>query len=86
MGIRVRKVDDSFGIWDSFNCEFVNPEYLGIKKERIKEYIKENPFPKSDMYSEKEMINDIVQSSGSLLISGTEEQADWVADMIQALL
>lgn len=96
MGIRVRKVDDSFGIWDSCNCEFVNPRYLCISRERIREYIKgdantgipPHPFPasKDNWYTEEYMIGDVTNSEGSLIIPGTEEQADWIADMIQALL
>lgn len=98
MSVRVRKVDESFGIWDSYNMEFVNPSYLGISEARIKDYIKGNkefeeppqPFPKSPegefQYSEEDMIQDMTNSEGSLIIPGTEDQAYWIADMIQELL
>jgi hypothetical protein len=89
MGIRVRRVEDSFGIWDSSNCRFIDAEHLGIGVERVREYLKEHPFPKDTKdrwYSEEYMIGDVTDSQGSLIISGSLEQAEWVAEMIQALL
>jgi|GEM_PF-3194919 len=89
MGIRIRRVDDSFGIWDSYNCKFIEAEHLGIKAERVREYLKEHPFPKDskdNWYTEECMIGDVTNSQGSLIIPGSEEQAEWVADMLQALL
>ena len=86
MGIRVRKVDDFFGIWDSFNCDFINPEYLGIDVVDIVAYMRENPFPKSASYILDDMLGDVTQSSGALIVAGTKEQAEWVAELINKLI
>ncbi len=89
MGIRVKKVDDGFGIWDSFSCEFVNPATLQIKKKDIEEYMKTAPFPESSAkrpYTIGDMIYDMTTSEGSFIIPGTEEQAEWIAEMVQTLL
>mgnify|MGYP001163285193 CR=1 FL=1 len=92
MGMRVRKVDDSYGIWDSFNCEFLNPAYLNIQEQDIRDYIDgkkdgiKHPFPLSEDYTEKDMIGDVTNSEGSLIIPGTEEQAEWIADMLNVIL
>ena len=83
---RVRKVDNSFGIWDNYSCEFINAEFLGIGEKEIKSYLSKHPFPVSNLYSEKEMISDVYNSSGSLIIPGTEEQAEFVAKMIYTLI
>ena len=86
MSIDVRRVDDSFGIWDGYNCEFVNPEYLRIPKEKVREYLKDNPFPKDPDYSEENMILDLTGSSGSLLIpSKSRKTAEFIARMIRDL-
>lgn len=72
MSIRVRKVDDSFGIWFNNMCAFVDPAlHLSIREERIREYMKEYPFPMKQtkegyLYSAESMIEDITNSEGSL--------------------
>lgn len=91
MGIRVRKVDNNFGIWDSYNCEFINPKYLGITEQEILEYIKQHPYPEEPnpdgfIYSAEDMIKDLTNSEGSLIIPGTEAQAEWVSEMIYNFL
>lgn len=87
MSLYARKVDDSFGIYDGFNCEFINPEYLGITEKEIREYVKHNPFPKDKDYSLKECIGDLTGSSGSYIIpTKREKTADFIAEMIRALI
>jgi len=92
MSIRVRRVDDSFGIWFNNMCTFVDPAvHLSISEASIREYMREHPFPEEKtkegyLYSAESMIEDITNSEGSLIIPGTEEQAEWVADMIGELL
>ncbi len=89
MAIGIRRVEDSFGIWDSCNCIFMEAGHLGIKTERLREYLKEHPFPRdsrNNWYTEEHMIEDVTNSQGSLIIAGSAEQAEWVADMIGALL
>ncbi len=92
MGMRVRKVDNFYGIWDPWNCEFVNPAYLGIQEQDIRDYIngkkdgQPHPFPATKDYTEQDMIGDVTNSEGSLIILGTEEQAEWVAHMLNVIL
>jgi len=87
MSIGIRKVDDSYGIWDGYNCEFINPEYLGISEKKIRKYLKENPFPEDPEYSEKDMIFDLTNSSGSLIIHCKfRKTAEFIAQMIRDLI
>ena len=87
MAIEVRKVDDHFGIWDGFNCEFINPEYLGLSEKEIKDYLKENSFPRDPDYSEKDLIHDLTGSQGSYIVpTKKRETAEFIAKMISDLL
>jgi len=87
MAIEVRKVDNWFGIWDGFNCEFLHPEHLNFSEEEIRNYLKENPFPKDPEYSEEDMIHDLIRSQGSYIIpTKRRETAEFIAQMISDLL
>jgi hypothetical protein len=86
MSLYARRVDnDKWGYFRSFDCEFINPQHYSIAEEDIEEYCTNNPFPKSDIYSKDDMIYDITVSGGHLITYCSEEQADWIADMIYGL-
>jgi len=84
MGVRARK---GWYLYHSITCEAVDPQYLGITEEQIKEYLKENPMPEDPGYSIEEMIGDITNSTGALTLPDEtkEETADFVATLIDEL-
>ena len=87
MSIEVIKVNEHFGIWDGYNCKFVDPEEWQFNEKRIKEYLKENPFPKDTEYSERDFLHDILKSSGSYIIpTTTRETAEFIVELIQAVI
>ena len=87
MSIRIRKVDNDFGVWNGYTCEFVNPEFLGIEEDEIKEYLKGNPYPEEDIYKEEAMIQDIINSTGSYIIPCKRRKtAEFISDMINDLM
>ena len=86
MGIYARRVDDWFGIYDGFNCEFLNPMYLSIKEKEIREYVETNPFANDDEYSLEDFIGDM-KSEGSFIIpTHQRETAEWIANAISNLV
>lgn len=86
MSLYARRVDnDKWGYFRSFDSTFINPQDYEIEEEDIEEYCTNNPFPKSDIYSKDDMIYDITVSGGHLITYCSEEQADWIADMIYEL-
>ena len=84
MGVRARK---GWYLYHSVTSEAVEPEYLGITEEQIREYLKEHPMPEDPEYSAEEMIGDITHSSGSLTLPDEtkEETANFVATLIDEL-
>lgn len=86
MAIEARKVNEHFGIWDGYNCKFVDPSEWQFNRERIREYLKEYPFPKDPDYSEQDFLHDILGSSGSYIIpTSREETAEFIAELIRAV-
>lgn len=96
----IRALDEgaeiSYGIWDGSRCEFFNPAMLqdihdDNLREMANEYFGNNPFPEADTaspypYGQREAIEDLCCSSGSLIMSCTQEQAEYLAEMIQELV
>lgn len=85
MGIRVevKKI-----VYESTTCEAIDPQYLGITKEQVEKYLKENPMPDDPAYSKESMIGDVTNSSGiyTLPMDTKEETDDFIATMLNALL
>jgi len=74
--------------YHSFNMEAINPEYLGISEEAIREYMKEHPKPDDPYYSTEDMIYDLTDTSGFLSLSDnvSEETATYMCEMIEDLM
>lgn len=85
MGVRV---GDFKVVYYSVTMEAINPEYLGITREQIEDYLKANPMPDDPAYSVEDMIGDITQSSGFYCLPKDikEETADFIATLIGELL
>ena len=94
MATEVREIKENdtslgrhFAVWSGFNCSFMDYDGLGFSRDSIEDYIKKNPFPKDKHYSKKDMICDFTSAGGSITMRcEKEETADWVVDMINALL
>jgi len=82
------KVGRFWVVYESVTWETINPEFLGITREQIEEYMKEKPMPKDPNYSKEDLIGDITQSSGFLTIpeNTKEETREYVAELLNALL
>lgn len=74
-------------VYNSFDMEAINPEYLGISKEDIREYMKENPMPKDPEYSPEDLIGDVTGTTGFLTLSDAmkQETREYVAELIGEL-
>lgn len=90
MGIRVGvfKV-----VYNSTTMEAIDPQYLGITKEKIEGYLEKceavgRPMPKDSAYSKEDMIGDITGSSGfySLPDDISDDTADFIATLISELI
>lgn len=84
MGIRV---DDFKLVYESVTMTPIDPEYLGITREQIENYLKDSPMPDDPAYSVEDMIGDITGSSGfySLPKDIKDETADFIACLISNL-
>ena len=85
MGIRV---EERVVVYESVTMEAINPEYLGITEEQIREYMKKNPMPEDPAYSPEDLILDLTQSSGMLTLpkKTKPETREYVADLLNTLL
>jgi len=75
-------------VYHSTTMEAVNPEYLGITTEQIRNYLKKNPMPDDPAYSVEDLIDDITKSSGFYTLPKDirDETADFVVTLIDELL
>jgi hypothetical protein len=85
--VGIRFVNEQKGIYDSINCRFVEPFFLGISKEKVEAYLKDHPFPEDPAYSIESLMGDL-QTTGSWTLPKDvkEETGEFIADMIQELI
>ena len=85
MGIRV---GDFKLVYESVTMTAIDPEYLGITRKQIENYLEDNPMPDDPAYSVEDMIGDITNSSGfySLPKDIKDETADFIACLISTLM
>ena len=87
MGIEVREFKNGrYLIWDGYNCEAVNWESLFLDEKDIREYLKNNPFPKDKEYSKEDLLRDIYATGSITLCCDKAETAEYIAEMIYILL
>jgi len=87
MSYSVRKVDNSYRIWDNTTCIFVNPACYAFSTDEIEKYIENNPFPEDPCYSSSDLIFDLTNSDGALIILCRWESTAWyVAELISYLI
>lgn len=85
MGIRV---GDFKVVYESVTMTAIDPEYLGITREQIEDYLKDKPMPDDPAYSVEDMIGDVTASSGFYCLPRDikDETADFVATLIGDLI
>ena len=94
MAIEVREIKEDdislgrhFAIWNGCECSFMDYDGLRFLENSIRDYIENNPFPEDKHYSKADMIYDFTDAGGSVTMRcEKEETADWIVDMINALL
>jgi len=75
-------------VYESTTMQAIDPDYLTISEEDIREYMKEHPMPDDPHYSAQDLIWDLTQSAGMLTLSDSlkPETRQYVADLIQELM
>ena len=73
---------------ESVTCTAYDPEYNRIDKEELDRYLQEHPFPKDDVYSEEDLRNDLLYSSGVYILPrGVKtETIDYIEDLLNELV
>lgn len=82
------RIDRYWVVYETITMEAIDPAYLSITKADIKKYIKDNPMPKDKEYLEEDLITDLTNSSGTLILPDDikEETRDYVAEMLNELI
>ena len=85
MGIRVGEFKV---VYESVTMEAINPEYLGITREQVENYLKDHPMPDDPAYSVDDMVGDVTGSSGFYCLPRDikDETADFIATLIGELI
>lgn len=85
MGIRA---GDFKVVYESVTMTAIDPEYLGITREQIEDYLKDKPMPDDPAYPVEDMIGDVTNSSGFYCLPHDikDETADFVATLIGDLI
>jgi len=82
------KVDRFWIVYESTSMQAIDPDYLCISEEDIREYMKEHPMPDDPHYSVEDLIGDLTMSAGFLTLPDSlkPETRQYVADLIQHLM
>lgn len=85
MGIRVGRF---WLVYESVTMEAINPIYIGISEEDIRDYMKTHPMPEDSEYSPEDLIRDVTNTSGFLSLSDEmkPETREYTVELIGALL
>ena len=88
MGMRIKRVEEGYGIWSGGMSEFLNLTYNHISKESVDNYIETsgNKFPESESYSLDDLCYDVSQGEGDMVNGDwTYEQAEWIEEMLDVV-
>lgn len=84
MGVRIEKKTI---VYESVGGESIVPWIVFPSKVEIKEYMKKNPYPETDIYTLEDLLADTSSSGAWWLPDGlTEEQKDYIIDMTEYFL
>jgi len=75
-------------VYESVTYEAINPQYLGITKEELEDYLKKHPMPKDPAYSEKDLMGDLLYSSGMYTLPEDikEETIEYIEELLNTLV
>ena len=84
MSIRIEK---KIVVYESVSGVSIEPDTVFTNMDEVKEYLKKNPFPGTEHYTEEDLIAD-TQSSGAWWLPDelTEEQETYIAEMTYQFL
>lgn len=84
MGVRIKK---RYVVFDSITGYVFEPEWAKITKENIEKYLEEHPMPEDPKYTKEDLINDLTNMTGGLLLSEDlkGETISFLEDMIGEL-
>jgi len=73
---------------ETMTCTAYDPEYNRVDREDLDRYLKEHPFPKDDVYSEEDLRNDLLYSSGAYILpQGVKiETKAYIEDLLNELV
>ena len=82
------KIEQKLVAFDSMTYNAINPEYLGISEDQIRDYIKEHPMPEDPNYTAEDLIADLTHSSGMYCLPSNvkTETIEYVEELLNALI
>jgi len=85
MSIRFKEVTIAM---ETITSTAYDPEYNRVDREELDRYLKENPFPKDDAYSEEDLRSDLLHSSGAYTLpKGVQmETKAYIEDLLNELV
>lgn len=86
MSLEIRKVDDAYGVFSRYSCEFLRWQDLWLNGDSVNEYLRKNPFPDDNDYCKDEFLVDL-KAEGSIIIhSKKQETAEYICSLISDLI
>ena len=86
MAIEIKKVENFYGIYNGYNCEFFRWQDLWLNEKEVKDYIKENPFPKDEDYTLEDFLHDLKAEGTIIIPTEKKETAEYICDLISNLI
>jgi len=85
MAIRIEK---KIIAYESITCTAIDPGYLGIDEDNIRNYLRENPMPEDELYTEEDLIMDLTRSEGVYTLPEgiKEETIEYIEDLLNKLV
>jgi len=84
MAIRIQKKLIAF---ESITMSGIDPSFLGLEEEEIKEYLQKHKMPEDEFYSEEDLIGDLTNSEGIYTLPDgvKEETIDYIEELLNVL-
>ncbi|MEW6687323.1 MAG: hypothetical protein AB1393_14155 [Candidatus Edwardsbacteria bacterium] len=74
--------------YESVTMAALDPEYLCLCEDEIREYIAKRPMPEDPHYSAKDLVDDLTKSSGFYCVPDDtkEETKDYIEELLNELV
>jgi len=82
------RIEKKLIAFDSITYNAINPEYLSLTEDEIKEYMKEHPMPEDPNYTAEDLIADLTHSSGMYCLPSNVkvETIEYIEGLLNALV